>query len=918
MELKTFFSRVLDTNGFYCVWAFKEDRTIQKFYNSIDQIIDVANNLNEENYNVYFGLSTFETPQSRKIQNIKSISSFFLDLDCGEGKDYPNQKEALVACQLFCKNIGLPKPVMVNSGNGVHVYWALKSSIPYDDWYSVALKLKSLCTEHNLLADPVVTADGARVLRVPYTNNYKKGVTKSVEFFGDTAPDLIDFEQFSNLLGGGMKVPSRLEPDERTSSLEEALIRNSEHKFKNLLVKIQKGVGCGQIKHIVDNRKTLSEPMWRAGLSIAKKCADKEKAIAFISMGHDGYDEALTEEKVSLIKGPFYCTTFDEHNPKICPNCSHWGKINSPIKLCKEIKQAPKQDGIPEYPKPYFRGANGGIYIRNIDGDGEPEDKMIYQNDLYVTKRVCDSEIGEAIVMRLHLPKDGVREFTIPLTAVTSKEELRKQLSMQGIAVTRTDELMKYTTTWVNELQSQSEADEARRQFGWVDDELTGFVVGKEEIQADRIKSNPPSTATTGMFRYFEPRGTLEGWKKTASFYNREHFELHQFVVGTSFGSPLVALTPINAVTLHLHGLTGVGKTTAMKTGLALWGDPSELITDRYDTLNHRMNRGEVYHSLPLYMDELTEMKGPEFSSLAYQLTGGKQRGRMSANSNVERQRGKPWRLICVSSANASMIEKISMVKSMPTAEAQRVLECRVKNLKSILKDKTETDRLAEEVNVNYGHAGKIYIQYVMNNLEEVRKLLRQVQISVDQKAKLSAENRFWSVLVSCTMTGLIIAKRIGLVDYDIKNLFAWAVDLLKSNKYSVNDMSISIEDTLNDYIHEHWSNVLWIKSTDDVRAGADGVTDLVIPESLARGQLVARYETDLKKVYLLPKPLKKWCGEQQINYSSFVQDLITKLGGKRIKSRLSKGTKMNLPPTGVIVVDCSIDSENASGNNKD
>ena len=53
MELKTFFSRVLDTNGFYCVWAFKEDRTIQKFYNSIDQIIDVANNLNEENYNVF-------------------------------------------------------------------------------------------------------------------------------------------------------------------------------------------------------------------------------------------------------------------------------------------------------------------------------------------------------------------------------------------------------------------------------------------------------------------------------------------------------------------------------------------------------------------------------------------------------------------------------------------------------------------------------------------------------------------------------------------------------------------------------------------------------------------------------------------------------------------------------------------------
>jgi hypothetical protein len=124
--------------------------------------------------------------------------------------------------------------------------------------------------------------------------------------------------------------------------------------------------------------------------------------------------------------------------------------------------------------------------------------------------------------------------------------------------------------------------------------------------------------------------------------------------------------------------------------------------------------------------------------------------------------------------------------------------------------------------------------------------------------------------------------------------------------------MSVSVEDTLNDYIHEHWSNVLWIKSTDDLRKQEDGVTPLIIPESVPRGQLVARYETDLKKVYLVPKPLRKWCGEQQINYNSFVNELIAKLGGKRTKARLSKGTHLGLPPTDVIVVDCSIDNENA------
>ena len=60
--------------------------------------------------------------------------------------------------------------------------------------------------------------------------------------------------------------------------------------------------------------------------------------------------------------------------------------------------------------------------------------------------------------MSLHLPKDGVREFTIPLTSVTSREEFRKNMSMYGVAINRMDDLMKYTTTWVNELQATTVA----------------------------------------------------------------------------------------------------------------------------------------------------------------------------------------------------------------------------------------------------------------------------------------------------------------------------------------------------------------------------------------------------------------------------------------------------------------------------
>ena len=41
-----------------------------------------------------------------------------------------------------------------------------------------------------------------------------------------------------------------------------------------------------------------------------------------------------------------------------------------------------------------------------------------------------------------------------------------------------------------------------------------------------------------------------------------------------------------------------------------------------------------------------------------------------------------------------------------------------------------------------------------------------------------------------------MLAKRCGLVKYDVKKLFNWAVERLKENKRQVEDMSISVEET--------------------------------------------------------------------------------------------------------------------------
>ena len=921
METNIFLKSVLADDGLYALLALRssDNGRIQKFYPTIGHLIEGAVAFDEKGYDSYFGLATCDKDGSRKADNMKELKSFFLDLDCGPSKDYANQGDAIDALRRFCKELKLPKPLTINSGRGVHVYWRLTESVGKENWLPIATRLKALCAKHNLLADVAVTADVCRVLRVPTTHNHKTNPPTEVTFFGLDVPPLVDFDEFAELLGDDpIDIPRRYVPSDDT------YLGGKESVFADIIVKTKAKRGCAQIKNIIKNQQDISEPLWRAGLSIAKYCIDGDEATHIVSRHHSDYAQEDTNRKVEAIKGPYLCNTFDDYSPNICKDCIHWGKIKSPIVLGQRVREATEEDNvveapavnlpnspnstytIPPYPKPYFRGANGGVYIRTRNAEGDPDEKAIYHNDLYVVRRLRDAEVGEAVVMRLHLPKDGVREFTLPLTAVTSRDDFRKQMSMQGVAVTKMDEIMQYTTTWVNELQANSVADPAHRQFGWTDDEGSSFVLGNQTIFKDRIEFNPPSTQTAGLFPLFTPSGTFEEWKEMIGFYNRDGFEMEQFVVGVSFGSVLMHFSPINAAGLHLHGETGVGKTTAAQTGLTLWGDPEELMTNENDTLNTRMNRGEVYHNLPLVMDELTNTSGKQLSVLTYQLTGGRQRGRMASGSNTERFRGDPWSLLSITTANASIVERISMVKAMPKAEAQRILECRVKA--QTFSTAKETHEYRNNMLKTYGHAGVKYVQYIMQDIEGVKKLLTSVQEKIDIKANLKAENRFWSTFVAATVTGLILAKQAGLVEYEPKKAFKWGIWLINQNKRHVNDMTISVSEILNDYINEHYGNILWIKSTDDLRKQDLDVDSIVIPEVVPRGKLVARYETDLKRAYLVPKPLKIWCGEQQINYSSFINDLKEKLGARKSKIRLSKGTHMNLPPTDVIIVDCSVE----------
>jgi hypothetical protein len=219
---------------------------------------------------------------------------------------------------------------------------------------------------------------------------------------------------------------------------------------------------------------------------------------------------------------------------------------------------------------------------------------------------------------------------------------------------------------------------------------------------------------------------------------------------------------------------------------------------------------------------------------------------------------------------------------------------------------KAETDAFGQLLMGNYGHACVPYMQFLMQRGDEAKQLFLSMQERIDKAAGLSQPHRFWSAQAASAMAGAVIAKKAGLINYDIPTLFKWIVGILILNKLDYVEADTSAEEILTTFLAENYNNILRIKSTEDARTASD--SDIcIIPDNAPRFQFVARYEYDIKRLYLIPKVFREWCSKQQIAYGDTVEEL--KEGRTKAhlkKQRLGKGTRMNLPPMDVLVLNCA------------
>jgi hypothetical protein len=932
-------SIVQPASGWFAVVGIKsEDDVIQKLVATKEEVEQITQRFVAEQRNVYFGVAKFATDENRKKANVLALRAFWLDIDCGPTKaevnpktgrpdGYIDQASGLTALRDFCKTIGLPKPLLVNSGRGIHVYWPLTEDVSREQWEPVAERLRELCVLHGFHIDGKVF-EVARVLRIPGTLNFKDDPPTTVEVISLASP--VGFDHFRQVLG--VKTPSteQVAPKRELTELAKSMMDNTVSSFKKIMLRSANGTGCPQLLDAFENRATLAEPRWFDALSIAKFCKDRDVAIHRLSQDHPDYSYDSTEEKVHHIVGPHSCVEFEKSNPGGCEGCTHYGKIKSPILLGKEVQAATEADNtvvvrgdedadeavhtIPPYPAPFFRGKTGGIY-RTMGDEEEP--LRVYEHDLYVVKRMRDPVLGEVVVLKLHLPRDGVKEFVVPNTHITDKNECRKALAAHGVVCGAKSFglLVDYLVASIRELQFKRKAEQMRQQFGWADKD-TKFIVGDREITVDGTFHSPPSSVTHNLTSALQPLGSIDKWKEVFDLYGRPGLEPNAFAALTAFGSPLLRFLGQNGAIINvIHPNSGTGKTTILHMCNSVYGHPEKLCATWSDTLNAKIMRLGIMNNLPFTVDEMTNTSPADFSTLAYSMSQGRGKDRVKASSNELRLNLTSWQSISLCSSNAGFYEKLGSLKSSPDGEMMRLLEYQIDPI-HIINTAHAKQMFDHQLKENYGHAGDIYVKWLVENLEDAKNTLLGIQAKIDKELKLTQRERFWSAVVAANITGGLIAKSLGLISWDMKAIYQWATQMILGLRVEVKPPASDVMTIIGDYINRHMQNILVVNEEVDRRTAMPS-----LPALEPRGELLVRYEPDTKKMYMAAKPFKNDCVKYQINYKDTLQQLEKKgvyLG--TMNKRLSKGMKIVSPGVHCLIFDCAssefIDMDTLAGGN--
>lgn len=910
MDTYEFFSTILppEGNGYYCVVELSKHKE-HRFVDTIEELIDTATEFDDSGKETYFAVATYKEATNRTALNSAYLRSFFADIDVGEEKEYKDTASALAELQRFCGSTGFDLPELVSSGGGIHAYWPIIEPVPAQTWRQYAEAFKLACEHFGFHIDYSVSADSARVLRVPNTFNRKRLPHRkvSIKSQGIAHP----LSHYARLLEPYKKkeVPHPTKDTildnapvyaTRGPSYVAEISDIQQHNFDNIVAKGD--AGCLQIMHYINNAaQDGMEPLWRGVMSIAKYCINGEEKAYGLAALHP-YDSDRTAKKFTQIQGPYNCETFAKISPGICEKCLNFGKLTNPIQLGSELK--PQETRTVEvqvgttvqtqtYPTPpdgYILGERG-VGIAFSDAEGIPRVAYVADTPFYAT--ITYDRAGERFVQFSYVEHTQVKSSVIPMAVATGRDDSIKAFAKIGILVPTGQDagFRSYVKSTIAQAKKHPPLL-MPTSLGWQHDDTFAYdsrLFTKDGEQIVPMYGFDNINETMGV------KGTLDAWRMVIhGVIQMERWDiLSMMLIG--FASPLMRFTGLNGVTFHLCGNnSGLGKTLCQRLASSVWGVPDKFRVTPNTSPIAMVNRLGMLGNLPLLVDEITH-KGradsewfPEFLS---QMSDGRGKDRMDSQTNAERRNTTTWSSIALMTSNKHMLDYL-------TAERNHGSEGEIRRLVEIMFDKelklTELTKslFVDTLPENYGVAGEAYARWLVRNPLMARTLTKEIYSEVFKNFNATGDERFW--IAGCA-TILAAAKMISkdcadIVDLPIGKIAKFLYDTVKYMRGETKRMKRTAEDILNEFTKRNFGKLVVVNDRMAKIAGIE------VAETLDRHDLCGRVEKGAEvgwiDYYIEERELKAFCSSLSYGYAEFKKDIAATCPINYLRKDLLAGTK--------------------------
>lgn len=148
-----------------------KDRLSPCWSQTRDELIQKAKSIRKNGKNVYVAISVFSRME-RKAEFALGSKVIHMDRDCGDGKEFPEQKDAWEAIYKASDALGV-FPLVIDSGNGLQDFILLDRFVTREEWKKLCLAVAQLNSAHGCKYDNAVVGDAARFMRLPGTRNFR-------------------------------------------------------------------------------------------------------------------------------------------------------------------------------------------------------------------------------------------------------------------------------------------------------------------------------------------------------------------------------------------------------------------------------------------------------------------------------------------------------------------------------------------------------------------------------------------------------------------------------------------------------------------------------------------------------------------------------------------------------------------------